>query len=180
MIHTIYVIARTRWVRIFGVLVSAWVFFGCMDEDRAPSVGADAPDFAVSPLGDLSKHVALKDLRGKVVIVDFWATWCGPCKSAMDHLQKLYRADKAQGLEMMAITNEDPATVNPFVVATNLEVPCYIDASNQANNTYKVTGLPTTLVIGKNGRILLFEVGTNSDVETEIDQTVASALAAPG
>lgn len=167
---------RIRAIHAAGTLVLAWVFIGCMDEDRSPNVGSPAPDITVNDASQPDKKVSLKDLRGKVVILDFWATWCGPCRMAMPHLQQLYHDKKDQGLDLMAITGEDPTTVNEFAVSSKLDIPCYTDDALDAAKAYGVTSYPTTAVIGKDGRLVYYKVGTDSSVEAEIDDAVATAM----
>lgn len=149
---------------------------GCSLISHPQAIGSEAPNFTVTLASDASKKVTLKDLRGKVVVIDFWATWCGPCKEAMPHLQKLYDDNHDKGVEVLAITTEDPSKVHPYEMITNLHIPFYTDEAREANGGFDVQGLPTTVVIGKDGKIVYSVMGENSEIETEIDNAVANAL----
>ena len=114
---------------------------------KAPSVGQPAPDFAVK-LMDGSK-VSLADLRGQVVVLNFWATWCGPCKRELPLLDAYYRARKENGLRVFAITTEDSL---PNSALKNLFAAMAITPIKGIKGPYGVkTGVPTNHIIDRHG-----------------------------
>jgi len=151
-----------------------------------PATGGDpswaskpAPDASLAPLtpgGD----VAISSFKGKVVLLDFWATWCGPCKAIMPKLSELHKKYGSQGLEVMGITDEDRPLVQEFR-AKNSQVsyPFYLDSSRVANTRYNVEALPTSVLIDKKGIVRGYFVGgdPNSGEFAKLEELIKQALA---
>jgi len=95
----------------------------------------------------------LKDLHGKVVLVNFWATWCPPCRKEMPDLQTLYTRFKDQGLVILAISDEDAGKVKPFVAERNVTYPILLDPGRKVNGLFQVEGIPKSFVYDRNGRL---------------------------
>lgn len=128
----------------------------------APPVAAGdlAADFRLQSLN--GKEVALKNLRGKVVFLNVWATWCGPCRDELPSMEKLYQALKSRPDFVMLAVSEDRAgrpVVMPFVEQNNLHFQVLLDPDNQIGDAYNVTGVPETFIIDRNGRIVAHHVG---------------------
>ena len=114
--------------------------------------GKAAPDFKLPTLE--GKTVSLASLKGHIVVLDFWATWCGPCKMSLPHLQKLYEAQKDNGVAVFAIDQqEEPKDVQAFVQETKLAVPVLLDSDGKVGEAYGVEGIPQSVVIDKDGKI---------------------------
>lgn len=135
-----------------------------MQQDLAQGLkaGTEAPDFTVNSAVD-GKPVTLSSLKGKVVLVDFWATWCGPCRIGLPRTQALYKELKSKGLEVLAVSDEEPAKINEYVKSSGLELPFYSDAAHKAAVAYKITGLPTTVVIDRQGKVVADLEGLRDD-----------------
>jgi thiol-disulfide isomerase/thioredoxin len=108
----------------------------------------------------------ISDWKGKVVIIDYWATWCGPCRQSFPSLQKLYDRYKTNPNVVIAVVNvweksDNRATTVRDFLKTNptLKFPMYIDPSDEVVRKYGVTGIPTKFYLGKDGRIQFKEVG---------------------
>ena len=129
------------------------------EEEPKPPVPLDrqAPNFTVKTL--TGKKRSLADFRGKVVLIDFWATWCGPCRIGLPETQRLAKAYKSSGLEVLAISDEDAKTVSPFLKSNHYTFPTYLDAQGKTATAYKIEGIPTTVVIDKRGRLVSYMVG---------------------
>jgi len=129
-----------------------------MRDEGVSMIGMEAPDFTLpDPSG---KPVHLRDLRGKVVMVDFWATWCGPCRALMPHIQKIHEQLAAKGLMILGLdVGEDAATVATFAKEQSYTFRLLLDAEPQVTSRYFVTALPTTFVIDRAGRIAFREAG---------------------
>ena len=140
--------------------------------------GKAAPDFTLKTVD--GKEVTLSKLKGKVVVLDFWATWCAPCRLSLPHLQKLSTdAEKAKkGLVVLAVNaGEDKDQVLPFVASNNYSFTVPMDATGRTKEAYGLEGMPTTIVIGRDGKIFAVFVGFNEEESArEVDAAVEAAL----
>ncbi|NKN31695.1 peroxiredoxin family protein [Marichromatium bheemlicum] len=115
-----------------------------------------APGFTLQSSG--GAPVALADYRGRVVILNFWATWCPPCRDEMPSMQRAYEALAADGVEILAINvDEDAATIAEFGARLGLDFPLLVDPASAVTLDYGVRGLPTSYVVDRDGR-LVFDV----------------------
>lgn len=129
-------------------------------EPASPFVGKEAGDFTLKdPDG---KKVELKSLRGKVVVLDFWATWCLPCREEMPHLEKLHRELKDKGLVIIGINTEDAKAARSFMKKYDYTFMTLID-DGKASATYGIDAIPTVFVIDKAGKVTSHYVGAQSE-----------------
>ena len=96
---------------------------------------------------------SFEDLRGKVVLVNFWATWCPPCRREMPDMQALYERFRPRGLVVLAISDEDAAKVAPFIAAANYTYPVLLDPGRKVHELFGVQGIPKSFVYGRGGRL---------------------------
>jgi peroxiredoxin len=117
----------------------------------APTVGKLAPDFVW--YGGDGKPVRLSDFRGKVVLVNFWATWCPPCKAEMPELESYWRENREKGFVILAIDNgsEDEATIRNFMGQYRLTFQALNDTSGQVSSAYRVGGIPESFFVDAQG-----------------------------
>ncbi len=112
--------------------------------------------------------VALSDYRGKVVLVNLWATWCPPCRAEMPALQSFYDKYKANGFELIGINQEETKdVVEPFVQEFGLSFPIWLDEYYQAQRGFNTMNLPSSYVIDRNGRVRLTWIGKISETNLE-------------
>jgi len=117
-----------------------------------------ADDFAVPTPG--GETFRLGDQRGKVVMVNFWATWCPPCLEEMPAMERLYRKHKDAGFTLVAISvDADPKKVKPFVSEHKLTMPIGVDPKMDLANTYGVRALPSSFMIGRDGNLAALAIG---------------------
>lgn len=124
------------------------------------AVGKPAPDFALSDLTD--KPYRLSDFRGKVVFLNFWATWCKPCREEMPSMEVLYKNFEKDGLVILAVSIDRVTTtkdIPPFVKGMNLTFPVLIDSWGQTDKPYKRMGVPETFIIDQQGVIQEIVIG---------------------
>ena len=116
------------------------------------TVGKVAPDFKLPDLNE--KDIRLSDFRGKVVFLNFWATWCKPCREEMPSMEILYKNFEKDGLVILAISIDRVTTkkdIPPFVKALNLTFPILVDSWGQTDKRYKLMGVPETYIIDQQG-----------------------------
>jgi peroxiredoxin len=109
-------------------------------------------DFTLSDLQGKQWH--LRDLRGKVVLVNFWATWCPPCRKEMPDLQALYDKYKDQGFVILAISDEEAAKVSPFISERKISYPVMLDPGRKVNDLFQVAGIPKSFVYDRDGKMV--------------------------
>jgi peroxiredoxin len=109
-------------------------------------------DFTLTDLQ--GKTWTLKSLRGKTVLVNFWATWCPPCRKEMPDLEALYNRFKDQGLLILAISDEDASKVRPFVAEKSVTYPILLDPGRKVNELFQIEGIPKSFVYDRNGKLV--------------------------
>ena len=123
-----------------------------------PSRQKIAEDFTLGLAGGGSFR--LGEQRGQVVLINFWATWCPPCREEMPALERLYRQHKEQGLVLVAISiDSDPAVVSPYVKASKLTFPIALDPKAEVANKYGVRALPSSFVVDGQGTMTALALG---------------------
>jgi peroxiredoxin len=100
------------------------------------------------------KSWTLKDLHDHVVLVNFWATWCPPCRKEMPDLDALYQRYKDQGLLVLAISDEDPAKVTAFLAGHGVSYPILLDPGRKVNEQFHVDGIPKSFVYDRQGKLV--------------------------
>ena len=127
----------------------------------------DRPAPAFSAPGLDGAPLALADLRGQVVLIDFWATWCGPCTTQFPHLNDWHARYASKGLRIVALSDEEADLVREYVKATHLTYPVGLDPDSRIRGAYLVPGMPTTVIIDRAGVVRYIAVGTVDPVEVE-------------
>lgn len=125
----------------------------------ADAAGQVAEEFALPDLE--GKVVSLKSLRGKVVLLDFWATWCGPCRIELPTIEALHREYKDKGLVVLGIDDESPEKPKAYIKSNNLTFPTLIDAQREVIAKYQIRAIPTVFIIDKEGRISSRHLGVS-------------------
>jgi peroxiredoxin len=176
------------WIVTFLILTlsAAWIWFSrlptpTLDADRipAPRENFPAPDFALTTFDGESK--TLSSQRGKVVIVNLWASWCGPCRAEMPALKKIYEANRQRGLVVFAVNstfqdNEQDARL--FARDLNLTFDLLLDPDGAVSRRYLLRALPSTFFIDRRGIIRTVIVGgpmSEATLQTQVETLLAES-----
>jgi peroxiredoxin len=109
-----------------------------------------------------NKTVTLSELRGKVVLVNFWATWCPPCRAEMGDLDVLQRYFRSQGLVVLSITDEEGIKVAQFISGSKYDPDVIVDPGGKVHKAFHITGIPRTFLFGRDGRLLAVGIDQRS------------------
>jgi thiol-disulfide isomerase/thioredoxin len=154
-----------KWFTLLLLLCGALSFLAHCGKNVRES--GSAPDFSLKTLE--GQELTLASLKGKVVLIDFWATWCGPCRESIPHLVDLYKNYREKGFEIigMSVDKGDAEVVRRYSKTMAIPYPILI-ASEAVTRNYGVTALPTTFLIDKEGKIQERVIGFNSKIAKEL------------
>jgi peroxiredoxin len=141
---------------------------------QPPGTPRLAPDFSLTDLS--GRNFRLSDYRGKVIVLDFWATWCDPCKQEIPHFIELQARYAAQGLQVLGVSmDDDEPPVRQFQQQYKMNYPVAMGSPKLADQYGGILGLPITFVIDRKGRITARHVGATdaSVIEAEIQKLLA-------
>jgi thiol-disulfide isomerase/thioredoxin len=154
--------------RLFAVsLLTAALLFGCTDKS-ARTGGDAASDFTLQDMS--GKNVRLSDYKGRVVLLDFWATWCPPCRASIPGLEKLHKAYKDKGLVVLAVSLDMGGwdSVKSFIRDNGITYQV-LKGTDDVSDQYQVRTIPMILVLNKEGRITKRYLGFGSEEDLEKD-----------
>jgi cytochrome c biogenesis protein CcmG/thiol:disulfide interchange protein DsbE len=177
------VTARQQWLIVLGAvgvlaltLVAATHFLG--DELFPVSVGSAAPPIVAASLDTPQQERTITEYKGKVVLLNVWATWCEPCRVEMPSIQKLYNEFGPQGLVVLGVSVDDPGAddeIREFVKQYGLTFTILHDPKQQTKTNYQVTGFPETFVMGHEGTIRKKVIGA-ADWSSEANRALIREL----
>lgn len=163
-------------VAVLGLLLVALVFAlysSFVKDPNAVKVGKAAPNFSLQQLN--GPDMALGDLKGKGVVLNFWGTWCEPCKKELPALQQQYDQFKDKGLVVVGVNiGESPVAVEPFVKQFGVNFPILLDSQSQITKLYRIGPIPTTFFISPDGDVEEIFIGQLN--EAMIAQKVSKIL----
>jgi len=142
-----------------SLLVMLLVLPGCTRKEKPALKGNSAPDFTLKDLS--GKDVKLSSLRGKVVVLNFWATWCPPCREEIPSMMRLNQAMAGKPFQMLAVSQDEGGkeAVEAYFQKSGANLPVLLDAGKAVGKRYGLTGVPETFVIDTKGVILEKVVG---------------------
>lgn len=149
-----------RWTVLLALVLL--VFSGCENSSSEPDtqaapaglIGAAAPDFTLVNMQ--GEEVSLSQLKGKVVVLNFWATWCPPCREEMPSMERLFQETKDKGLVMLAVNaeNNGRTAVSRFLEKNPYDFTILLDPDAEVQNAYGVFRLPESFIIDRNGVVV--------------------------
>lgn len=139
----------------------------------APS--ATAPDFTLRSMN--GPNLRLQEQRGRVVMVNFWATWCGPCRQEMPHLNRLYEKYRASGFVLIGVNVDDDVRKAADVAAKlGVNFPVLLDTDKKVSRQYDLSTMPSTVLIDRDGRVKYVHLGYKTGYEDTYDKQVRELL----
>jgi len=167
----------SRWL----ALIASTLLVACPAEPTGSgSVGEIAPRITAKSLtGD---YIELSDFQGEVVLVNLWATWCGPCRVELPALEKLHRSYHDRGFSVLGVSvdgERGEAEVRKMVRSLGLSYPILLDPSGRSSTAYQASGYPTSVLVGRDGRVRWRRAGALTAKDEELLQAIEAALAEP-
>lgn len=124
-------------------------------------VGKPAPDITLRDLA--GREVSLRDLRGKVVLLDFWGSWCGPCREALPMIELYHRGLRDKGLLVFGVDDEAAEIAREYLQKSGYTLPSLVDSKGEATRTFRVNAWPTTVLIDREGTVVFYESGAEPE-----------------
>lgn len=132
---------------------------------------APAPDFTLK--SSEGRNLRLAEQRGTVVLVNFWATWCGPCKQEMPHLNRLYGKYRSSGFTLLGVNvDEDPKLAMSLATKMGLQFPLLFDADKTVSKLYDLNSMPATVLIDRDGRVRYLHRGYRDGLEQAYESQI--------
>ena len=169
-------------IRLRLIPLAAFALAACQPGERPPvQVGAAAPVYRAALLsGDT---VATDQLKGKVVLLNVWATWCAPCREEIPYLQTLFEAKRGDGLEIVGVSIDargSDESISSFVKEFGMTYPIWRDPDERIQSLYMALGVPASYLIDRGGVLRWRHLGTVKATDTSFTGALERALAAPG
>lgn len=141
----------------------------------AARAASPAPDFTLKTAA--GPNLRLAEQRGQVVMVNFWATWCAPCKLEMPHLNALYDKYRSTGFVLLGVNvDDDPAKAVAEAARMGIKFPVLLDTAKTVSKAYALNAMPTTVVIDRDGKVRHVHQGYRAGMEQLYDQQVRALV----
>jgi peroxiredoxin len=145
------------------------------DVAAAVQLSSNAPDFTLRSVA--GANLRLAEQRGQVVMVNFWATWCGPCRQEMPHLSRLYDKYKSSGFTLLGVNiDDDPRAAEALAAKLGVHFPVLLDTDKRVSKVYDMSAMPATLLIDRDGRVRHIHRGYRDGVEQTYEEQVRALL----
>ncbi|WP_223591599.1 thiol-disulfide oxidoreductase ResA [Neobacillus bataviensis] len=156
-------VIRTVILLVLGAAVIYTLYANFTKDNKLKvAVGETAPDFVLTDMQG-NKH-RLSDYRGQGVFLNFWGTWCPPCKKEMPYINNQYQQFKDKGVQVLSVDiQESELAVNQFAEHYKLDFPIMIDTDKEVMTAYGIDPLPATFLIDKNGKVIKYNTGEMSE-----------------
>ena len=153
------------------LLMSMWI----VAPANAASIQGKAPNFTLK--SNTGKNVKLSELRGQVILLNFWASWCGPCRQEMPLLEKLHKRYSTLGFTVLGVNvEEDPRKAKTLLKDISVSFPILFDTSNKVSKQYKVSAMPSTVMIDRDGNMRYLHKGYKPGDEAQYKKWVKQLI----
>jgi peroxiredoxin len=143
----------------------------CGSAQATVTAQAAAPDFTLRSAE--GKNLRLKEQRGQVVLVNFWASWCGPCRQEMPHLNRLYDKYRASGFTLLGVNiDDDPRKATGTAAQWGLKFPVLLDADKTVSKLYDLGSMPATVLIDRDGKVRYLHRGYREGMEESYEKQI--------
>jgi peroxiredoxin len=164
-----------RFVSGMRLLVLAALFVAGGVASAAVTPSAGAPDFTLPSLD--GPNLRLQEQRGRVVMINFWATWCGPCRVEMPHLSRLYEKYRGSGFTVLAVNiDEDPHKAASLAKQLSMRFPVLLDSDKKVSRLYDLGTMPSTILVDRDGRVRYVHRGYRDGYEDTYDKQIRELL----
>jgi thiol-disulfide isomerase/thioredoxin len=159
--------------RLLGCCLAVALTWSASAASIAP--GSPAPGFQLH--SSTSSDLSLSDLKGQVVLINFWASWCGPCRQEMPVLEQLYKKYKPAGFTLLGV-NVEPKSADAmgFLKATPVSFPILFDPDSKVSQLYAVPGMPSTVILDRTGKVRYVHQGYKPGDESEYQDQIRSLV----
>lgn len=141
----------------------------------AANTSGPAPDFTLKSRS--GENIKLSELRGQVVMINFWASWCGPCRQEMPILDQLYQRYEPMGFTLLGVNvEEDSAAAEKVLREIPVSFPVLYDSKNQVSENYQVRAMPSTFLIDRDGKVRYLHKGYKPGYEEDYQQQVRELI----
>jgi peroxiredoxin len=142
---------------------------------KMPDIGSAAPDFTLR--SSTGKNLKLSEYRGQVVMINFWATWCAPCRQEMPHLSRLYEQYRKAGFMLLGVNIDDnPKAAQAMAEQLGVRFPVLYDTTKQVSKQYDVDAMPSTVIVDRDGKVQYLHRGYRSGTEQQYEAKVREIL----
>jgi len=163
---------RLRFTRL---VLGAALVAAAVATPAAVTPSSKAPDFALRSLE--GPNMRLQEQRGRVVMVNFWATWCGPCRVEMPHLARLYEKYRASGFQLLGVNiDEDPSQAAAVANKLGLRFPVLLDTEKKVSKLYDLSTMPSTVLIDRDGKVRYVHRGYRDGYEDTYEKQIRELL----
>jgi peroxiredoxin len=164
---------RFNRLRSHGLVLFAMILISA--QAIANSGSTPAPDFTLK--SNSGKNIKLSELRGQVVMINFWASWCGPCRQEMPILNQLYQRYEPMGFTLLGVNvEEDKAAADKVLREIPVNFPVLYDSKNQVSESYQVRAMPSTFLIDRDGKVRYLHKGYKPGYEDEYQKQVRELI----
>ncbi|MDX1453544.1 MAG: TlpA disulfide reductase family protein [Oleiphilaceae bacterium] len=156
--------------------ITAFILMALMATfSHAEGISGVAPDFTLKSKS--GENIRLEDLRGTVVMLNFWASWCGPCRQEMPHMNDIFKKYEKFGFTVLAVSvDENPEDANRFLDAVPVDFPILYDTDSRVSQLYGVDAMPTTVMIDRNGNMRYLHRGYKPGYEKDYKKQVKKLI----